>query len=263
MASVPATRHARTAAKSHARDAFPLIASTLGENHRRIARPEVPNFFLQGRKTRHPGGCEPTTRPEPPAYRLRRVGNPRSDRRARDGPPGATEWRRARGVTSTRRAVFSHDSISGSNLRDDVRNESQTVIKRGARHTSFHFADDVSCVPTAIGARTTRGIGERGRAGGGWRRCGRLKTLRMRVGVGLCRLRRNKVSVNQCCACVVQGKCLRLRGGGHRVSSISACVPVESYRRSGRGVTEARLSRSLRSKVWSPDSVGGCALRES
>ena len=72
-----------------------------------------------------------------------------------------------------------------------------------------------------------------------------------------------KVSVNQCCACVVQGKCLRLRSGGHRVSSISACVPVESYRRSGRGVTEARLSRSLRSKVWSPESVGGSALRES
>ena len=64
-------------------------------------------------------------------------------------------------------------------------------------------------------------------------------------------------------ACVVHGKSLRLRSGGHRVSSISACVPVESYRRSGRGITEARLSRSLRSKVWSPESVGGCALRES
>ena len=71
------------------------------------------NFFPPGWETRHPGNREPTTRPEPRAYRLRRVGNPRSDRRARDGPPGATEWRRARDVTSTRRAVFSHDSHPG------------------------------------------------------------------------------------------------------------------------------------------------------
>jgi hypothetical protein len=232
-------------------------------NENRASSTQI-NFFPPGWETRHPGNCEPTTRPDTPAYRLRRVGNPRSDRLARDGPPGATEWRRARDVTSTSRAVFSHDSYPGSNLRDDVRNESQSINRsRGEPGTSFHFAEDMYVFRMAIGARTTRGIGERGRAGGGWRRCGRLKTLRMRVGVGLCRLRRNKVSVNQCCACVVQGKCLRLRSGGHRVSSISACVPVESYRRSGRGVTEARLSRSLRSKVWSPESVGGSALRES
>ena len=46
MASVPATRHARTAAKSHARDAFPLIASTLEQNHQRESRVLNPNKFL-------------------------------------------------------------------------------------------------------------------------------------------------------------------------------------------------------------------------
>ena len=193
MASVPATRHARTAAKSHARDAFPLIASTLGgESPTNRASSFQINFFPPGRETRHPGDREPTTRPEPRAYRLRRVGNSRSDRLARDGPPGATEWRRTRGVTSTRRAVFSHDSYPPGQIFAMTSERTVSVIKRGARRIVSLRRRHAA--PTAIGARTTHGIGELGRrAGGGWRRCGRLKTLRTRVGVNQCRFRLRQI----------------------------------------------------------------------
>ena len=51
------------------------------------------------------------------------------------------------------------------------------------------------------------------------------------------------------------------RSGGHQISSISAWVPVESFRRSGRGVTEARVSRLLPKKSPASFDEAELALR--